>query len=117
MLFRLWDSRMTDHVFRPTRRTVMAGLGATGLGTLLPGSVKAAETQSLALTAKAGSLVLRPGQAASPAWVLEPSPAPFHIRRGATLDLALDNELPAPVALSWRGLGRVPATDPMSAGI
>jgi FtsP/CotA-like multicopper oxidase with cupredoxin domain len=105
---------MNDRGFGLHRRAILAGLGASGALSLLPAFAWAAESASLALTAKAGTVALRPGQAASPAWGLEPSLAPVRIRRGATLDLALANELPVPVTFSWRGLRQVPTMEPMA---
>jgi FtsP/CotA-like multicopper oxidase with cupredoxin domain len=74
----------------------------------------AAESLSATLTAKAGSIVLRPGQSASPAWVLDGSSRPLRFRRGNTVELGIANELPAPVAFDWRGLGRVPTLEPLT---
>jgi FtsP/CotA-like multicopper oxidase with cupredoxin domain len=105
---------MSDSFPGLSRRGILAGFGASSAAALLPISLEAAESPSLALTAKAGTIALRPGQAASPTWVLEASPAPVRVKRGATLDLALANELPAPVALGWRGLARVPTMEPVA---
>jgi FtsP/CotA-like multicopper oxidase with cupredoxin domain len=105
---------MTDSSFRPHRRAILTGLGASGVATLLPASVQAAESSPLALTAKTSIIALRPGQPASPAWIMGASPAPVRVRRGARLDTALANELPAPVAFSWRGLGRIPDMEPLA---
>jgi FtsP/CotA-like multicopper oxidase with cupredoxin domain len=109
---------MADHVFRQGRRAVMAGLGASGVSALLPPMTMAtaAEAQSFFLTAKAGSIVLRPGQAASRAFGLESSPSPLRVRRGATLEIMLANELPAPVDFGWRGLGAVAMAEPLVPG-
>ncbi|WP_407154441.1 multicopper oxidase family protein [Bradyrhizobium sp. STM 3557] len=105
---------MSDSCFSLHRRALLAGLGASGAAALLPVSVRAAESASLAVTAKAGTIALRSGQAASPAWALETSPAPFRVKRGTTLDMVLANELPLPVAFSWRGLGRSVQMEPMA---
>jgi FtsP/CotA-like multicopper oxidase with cupredoxin domain len=105
---------MSDSCFRAHRRAILAGLGASGAAALLRASSWAAESASLALTAKAGTIALRPGQTAGAAWALEASPTPVHIRRGTTLEMTLANELPLPVALSWRGLGRASQMEPMA---
>ncbi len=104
---------MSDSGFNAHRRAVLAGLGASGTALLLPARVPAAESRSLALAARPGIIALRPGQAASPVWMLDASPVPVRVRRGAVLDLTLANELPAAVAFAWRGLGHVP-TEPLA---
>lgn len=104
---------MNDRAFSPRRRAVLAGLGASGAAILVGTSVRAAESPARALTARAGTIVLRAGQPASPVWMLEPSPNPLRVRRSTVLDLALTNELPIPVAFAWRG-PRIPATEPVT---
>jgi FtsP/CotA-like multicopper oxidase with cupredoxin domain len=105
---------MSDSCFSLHRRAILAGLGASGVAALLPASASAAESASLALTAKAGRIALRPGQATSPTWSLEALPSPGRVRRGTTVEMTVANELPAPVALSWRGLGRIREMEPMA---
>src|SRR3569833_1353169 len=105
---------MTGSFFTPSRRAVLTSLGLGGICALLPGRPMAAESLPATLTAKAGSIVLRPGQTASRAWVLDGSPQPLRFRRGNTVELGVANELLGPVAFDWRGLSRVPAMEPLT---
>jgi len=105
---------MTGSFFKPSRRAVLTSLGLGGISALLPGRPMAAESLPATLTAKAGSIVLRPGQTASRAWVLDGSPQPLRFRRGNTVELGVANELLGPVAFDWRGLSRVPAMEPLT---
>jgi FtsP/CotA-like multicopper oxidase with cupredoxin domain len=105
---------MNGSFFNPSRRTVLATLGLGGASALLPARLSAAESTSATLTAKAGTIVLRPGQRASSVWVPDCSAQPPRLRRGATLDIALANELPVGTAFGWHGLGRVPMAEPLT---
>src|SRR3954467_13513487 len=64
---------MKTRIFDPTRREVLAGLGA-GLGAsvagLMAGGAVPAVTAQLALQARPATLALRPGQPATPIWEL-----------------------------------------------
>ena len=66
----------------------------------------------MALQARADSLALRPGSAATPVWSLQGPELRF--KRGETLDIAFGNELPVPVVLNWRGIDGVPAAEPLT---
>jgi FtsP/CotA-like multicopper oxidase with cupredoxin domain len=105
---------MNGSFFAPSRRTILTSLGASGISALLPGRPMAAESPSPIVTAKAGSIVLRSGQKAIPAWILDASLQPLRLRRGATVELALANVLPGPAAFGWRGLGRIPVLEPLT---
>lgn len=104
---------MTDRI-QPTRRTLLAGLGGSLLTPLLSAPAPAQGRPALALEAKAGLLVLRPGQPATPVWSLLPVPdAPLRFKRGDEIEVSLDNQLPVPIVLNWHGLDGVPAGEPL----
>lgn len=84
------------------RRELMAGLGAAALLPIWPATSSAQGRAALALQAKADALVLRPGVPETPVWSLAGPEIRF--KRGDTVEVALANELPQPVALNWRGL-------------
>jgi FtsP/CotA-like multicopper oxidase with cupredoxin domain len=106
---------MNGDPFGPTRRTLLAGIGAIGIHGAVTRRGMAAESPPPVLAAKSGSIVLRPGQKASSVWTLQSSPQQsLRFRRGERLDLALANELPAPVAFGWRGVQAV-SSNPLTA--
>jgi FtsP/CotA-like multicopper oxidase with cupredoxin domain len=72
---------------------------------------------SLTLRAKAGVIALRPGAPDTPIWSLQgPTPEPgFRFKRGDELDVTLQNELPVPAVLNWRGIDGAPAAEPLAA--
>lgn len=84
------------------RRELMAGLGAAALLPIWPAIASAQGRATLALQARPDVLALRPNGPATPIWSLAGPELRF--RRGDTVDVALANELPQPVALNWRGL-------------
>ncbi len=105
---------MADRIFRLDRREFLAGLGAmTALGAGVP-EIAAAQSH---LRANAGSIALRPGQPETPIWSLQSSPPEpgLRFRRGDELEIALQNDLPAPTVLNFRGLDGVPAGEPLAA--
>ena len=83
----------------------------------MAGIAAAQSRLSLKLQAKAGSIALRPGQPETPIWSLQSSPPDpgLRFRRGDELEIALQNDLPAPTVLNWRGLDGVPAAEPLAA--
>jgi FtsP/CotA-like multicopper oxidase with cupredoxin domain len=95
------------------RRTLLAGLGATALEASLPSATLAQGRRSLTIFAKPGSLVLRPGGAGTPIWSLQGEDV--RASRGGTLDVALSNDLPAALALYWRGIDGAAAAEPLLA--
>jgi FtsP/CotA-like multicopper oxidase with cupredoxin domain len=106
---------MADRFFRLDRRELLAGLGAAALGSAVPDIAAAQNRLSLKLQAKAGSIALRPAQPEIPIWSLQGSPPdPLRFRRGDELAIALQNDLPAPAVLNWRGLDAVPAAEPLA---
>ncbi len=108
---------MADRIFRLDRRKFLAGLGATALGPALPDLASAQSRRSLKLQARAASIALRPGQPETPIWSLQGSTpeAALRFRRGDEVEIALQNDLPVPATLNWRGLDGVAAAEPLAA--
>ena len=108
---------MADRIFGLDRRELLAGLGAAAIGPAMPGIAVAQSRLSLKLQAKAGSIALRPGQPETPIWSLQGSPPDpgLRFRRGDELEIALQNDLPVPIVLSWRGLDGVAGAEPLAA--
>jgi FtsP/CotA-like multicopper oxidase with cupredoxin domain len=98
----------------PSRRELMAGLGAAVLGPAMPG-IAAQPSQPLMLRAKPASLALRSGRAETPIWALEgPTPeAGLRFGRSDRLEVIFANDLPMRVALDWQGIDGAPAADPL----
>jgi len=84
------------------RRELMAGLGAAALLPIWPATGSAQGRAVLALQARTDILALRPNGPEAPIWSLTGPEIRF--KRGDTVEVALTNELPQPVALNWRGL-------------
>jgi FtsP/CotA-like multicopper oxidase with cupredoxin domain len=84
------------------RRELMAGLGAAALLPIWPATGSAQGRAALALQARTDILALRPNGPEAPIWSLTGPEIRF--KRGDTVEVALTNELPQPVALNWRGL-------------
>ncbi len=108
---------MAKRNFGPSRRELMAGLGAAVLGPAVPGIAAQPPPQPLMLRARAGSLALRAGQAETPIWALEGQAPEAGLRFGRSdqLEVTLANDLPAPVAIDWRGLDGLAAAEPLTA--
>src|SRR5579872_3519293 len=90
---------ISDRIFRPNRRAVMAGLAAIALQ---PSNRAIGAEALLALRCKEGELALREKQPATAVWSLGDQALRF--KRGDLLDTSLGNELSAPVVLNWRGM-------------
>lgn len=103
---------MNPHIFRPSRRDVLAGLSAFALPDLASPAT-AEEPSSWALRARPGALVLRIGEPATPIWSLEAPHRTF--KRGDVAQISFANELPTAAALSWRGIDGVSACEPLLA--
>lgn len=113
---------MKTRISDPTRREVLAGLGAglaAGLGApaagLIAGGAAPAVTAQLAMQARPATLALRPGQPATPIWELA---AVSHIgnvrlKRGDRCEVVFRNDLPVPLAPVWYGLNGPAAADPL----
>jgi FtsP/CotA-like multicopper oxidase with cupredoxin domain len=103
---------MASDKFRPDRRELIAGLGATALSPALPIVGYAQGRPSLALQAKPDRLTLRAGAAGAPVWSLAGPDLRF--KRGETAEIAFSNDLPVPAALNWRGIDGVSAAEPLT---
>src|SRR5690348_6769008 len=106
---------MSNKIWAANRREFLAGMGLAMFGAIPAARAAAAPTQSLPLRAKPGSLLLRPGQGETPIWSLDaPSPT-LRFKRNSELEIALQNDLPSPVALNWHGLEGLGAVAPLTA--
>ncbi|RXT44828.1 multicopper oxidase domain-containing protein [Bradyrhizobium betae] len=109
---------MKTRIFAPTRREVLAGLGAS-LGAsaagLTAGGASPLVTAQLALQARAATLDLRPGQPATPIWELAAVShlGDVRLKRFDSCQMVFRNELPVPLAPVWYGLNAPAATDPL----
>jgi FtsP/CotA-like multicopper oxidase with cupredoxin domain len=97
------------------RRTLLAGLGAAALEAGLPAATLAQARRSLAISAKSDSLTLRQSGTATPIWSFPGED--IRANRGETLEVTLSNDLPAPLALYFRGIDGAPAIEPLLARI
>jgi FtsP/CotA-like multicopper oxidase with cupredoxin domain len=108
---------MADRIFRLDRRELLAGIGAAAVSPALSGIATAQGRRSLTMHAKAGVIALRPGQADTATWSLQgaaPDPV-LRFTRGDELEIGLENDLPVPTVLDWRGLDGVAAAEPLAA--
>jgi FtsP/CotA-like multicopper oxidase with cupredoxin domain len=98
---------MASAKFPLDRRTLITGLAAAAL----PAGGPAQPRPSLAVTAAASRLALRPGGPETPVWALTGLDHPS--KRGEQVEISVGNELPAPLALHWRGVDGAPAAEPL----
>src|SRR6267142_5346422 len=103
---------MARPIFLLDRRELMAGLGATAFCPALSSRVLAQARPLLALQAKTDAHALRAGGPDARVWSLTGPDLRF--KRGETLEVALANDLPVPLAPYWRGIGGVPAAEPLT---
>lgn len=105
---------MKPRIFNPTRREVLAGLGATAAG-LLGGGATPVTTTQLALQARPATLALRPDQPPAPIWELAAVShlGNVHLRRGDRCEVTFHNALPVPLAPVWYGLDGAAVADPL----
>ena len=108
---------MADRTLRLDRRELLTGLGAAVLGPAMASIAGAQGRPSLTLRAKAGVIALRPGAPDTPIWSLQgPTPEPaIRFKRGDELEITLQNELPVPALLNWRGIDGASAAEPLAA--
>ena len=104
---------MADHIFRPDRRALLAGLGAAVLHPAAAAPAAAQGRAATVLQAKADVVALRPGEPDSPVWSLGGSDLRFG--RGDTPEIAFGSDLPGPMVLNWRGLDGALAAEPLLA--
>jgi FtsP/CotA-like multicopper oxidase with cupredoxin domain len=81
----------------------------------MPFTVAAQGRTVLRLRAGSGAAALRPGQPDTPVWSLLTSEAGMRFRRGDSLEVMLDNDLPVPVILNWHGIDGAAAVEPLTA--
>ena len=105
---------IANSFFALDRRRFMAGFGAVGATAMLSRGAAAQAPQTLRLEGKSDTILLRPSQAPTPIWGLEPSAAPLRLKTGQ-IEVTFRNGLPAPAALDWRGIDGAPAAEPLSA--
>jgi len=116
---------MAKRIFVTGRRTFLAGLGAAAAASVLrqTGVARAAQQgaqpQRLELQAKESAIGLRAGEPDSPVWSLQAAPPETALKEArfktGTLDVAFQNDLPAPAVLNWRGLDGAAAAEPLTA--
>ena len=102
----------SDHIRRPNRRTVMAGLAALSL----PASSRAVRAEApppLTLRCKADLLALRDKGPATQVWSL--GDQALHFKRGDRAAVTLANDLTGPIALNWRGVDGAAGLEPLLA--
>jgi FtsP/CotA-like multicopper oxidase with cupredoxin domain len=101
---------MSDHVFKPNRRAVVAGLAAVALQAR-NNAASAEGPDPFTLRCKADLLGLREKEPATPVWSLGNQPLLF--KRGDRAEITFTNDLPVPVVLNWRGLDGVATAEPL----
>jgi FtsP/CotA-like multicopper oxidase with cupredoxin domain len=94
------------------RRELLAGLGAAAMTPIWPTTGSAQGRTALALQAKAGQFS---PQTQKPVEVWSLAAPEVRLRRGDTLDIAFVNDLPVPALPAFRGLGGIPAAEPLLA--
>lgn len=101
---------ISDHIFRPSRRVVMAGLA----GLTLPTSATPADAEqppTWALRSKPDVLPLRTGEPATAAWSLHSPQRVF--KRGEVAQISFTNDMPISAVLNWHGIDGVSASEPL----
>jgi FtsP/CotA-like multicopper oxidase with cupredoxin domain len=109
---------MAKRILIQSRRRVLSGLGAAVLAPVLPGPLRGqGQDERLLLQATATTLALRAGEPETPVWALQaPAQGPaLRFKPGIELAVTLQNDLPLPIALDWRGLESVAAMEPVVA--
>lgn len=105
---------MNPRIFDPSRRAILAGLGASAAGLLGGGATPVATTQ-LALQARPATLALKPDQLPAPIWELAAVShlGKVRLRRGDRCEVTFRNALPVPLAPVWYGLDGAAVADPL----
>lgn len=111
---------MTNQVFSPSRRVLLAGLGGVALasGLRLPafaqGKALAQTGAALSLRTRPATAMLGAGLSKSQIWTLETgATGPLRFGKG-DLSVTLSNELPAPIILNWLGIDGAQAASPLT---
>src|SRR5579871_1650747 len=102
---------MANGILVSDRRQLLSALAAASLAPIFPRTA-CAEGQ-VKLEANAGTLSLRPGEAETPVWSLQPET--LRVKSGGQLDIALHNGLDAAVVPNWRGIDGAPLSEPLLA--
>jgi FtsP/CotA-like multicopper oxidase with cupredoxin domain len=105
---------MARAIFPPSRRELIAGLGAVAFSPALPASIKAEPAPKLGLRARADARPLRPSPVDALFWSFPESilrtdePTLVfeiaRIKRGASSRFSFSNDLSVPAELNWHGL-------------
>jgi FtsP/CotA-like multicopper oxidase with cupredoxin domain len=103
---------MSDHIFKPNRRAVVAGLAAVALQAR-NNAASAEGPGPFTLRCREDLLGLREKEPATPVWSLGNQPRVF--KRGDRAEITFANDLPVPAVLSWRGLDGVATAEPLLA--
>ena len=106
---------MPDKTSGLDRRELLAGLGATALSQCAPGPASAQGRAAITLEAKGAVIAPGPGQPEIPIWVLQSSPPEPVVRftKGDELEIAVQNNLPVPTVLNWRGFDGMRLAEPL----
>jgi FtsP/CotA-like multicopper oxidase with cupredoxin domain len=110
----LTKNTMTNQVFSPSRRSLLAALGGAALtsGMGLPALAQA--PKNLSLRARPGKLASGEGGFEPPVWLLETGSAgAIRVPKG-DLAVTLSNELPLPIVLNWLGIDGAPEAEPLT---
>lgn len=103
------------------RRSVLAGLAGTVFVATQGRAQQATPSRPaipLTLRARPVRRPLRPGGPESEIWALEPEAgSQLAFRRGDTVALTFQNDLPVPTILNWYGLDGVPTVEPLLTGV
>ena len=104
---------MTSPGISLNRRELMTGLGAAALYPFAPSLAAHRAVHHSHCWRGRPACRSGPGGAATPVWSFEGPDLAF--RRGETAEITFANELPAPVAINWRGMDGAPAQAPLTA--
>ncbi|MBR0789039.1 multicopper oxidase domain-containing protein [Bradyrhizobium manausense] len=105
---------MKPRIFDPSRREVLAGLGASA-ASLIGGGATPVATAQLALQARPATLALRPDRPPTPIWELAAVShlGNVHLKRGDRCEVTFRNALSVPLAPVWYGLNGAVMADPL----
>lgn len=106
---------MPDNASGLARRELLIGLAATALGQSAPRMASARGRAGVALEAKEAVMAPGPGQPEIPIWALQSSPPEPVVlfMKGDELEITVQNNLPVPAVLNWRGLDGVRLAEPL----
>ena len=106
---------MPDKISGLDRRELLAGLAATALGQSAPRLASARGRNGVALEATELAIAIGSGQPEIPIWVLRSSPPEPAVRlmKGDELEITIQNNLPVPAVLNWRGVDGARLTEPL----